>query len=51
MSCWQHSQGQGSFDAIRLTWIAVGTKRRKIEWKKNIKNKEELTNTIINSIM
>ena len=44
MSYQWHSQGQGSFDAIRLTWIAIGTKRRKVERKKkNTKIKEELT--------
>ena len=29
MSYRWHSQGQDSFDAIRLTWIAIGTKRKK----------------------
>ena len=43
-----HLQMQGSFDAIRLTWIAIGTKRKKVERKKkNTKNKEELTNATI----
>ena len=38
-------QRQGSFDAIRHTWIAIDTKRRKVERKKkDTKNKEELTN-------
>ena len=42
---------QDSFDAIRLTWIVIGTKRRKVERrkKKNTKNKE-LTNVTIDSI-
>ena len=39
MSYQWHSQRQGSFDALRLTWIAIGTKRRKVEKKKNNKNK------------
>ena len=34
-----HSQRQGSFDSFRLTWIAIGTKRRKVEKKKKNKNK------------
>ena len=34
MSYWWHSQKQGSFDAIRLTWIAIGIKRREVEKKK-----------------
>ena len=52
MSYRWHSQGQGSFDAIRLTWIANGTKRRKVERKKkNTKNKEELTNATLDSIL
>ena len=39
MSYRWHSQRQGSFDALRLTWIAIGTKRRKVEKKKKNKNK------------
>ena len=38
MSYRWHSQRQDSFDALRLTWIVIGTKRRKVEKKKN-KNK------------
>ena len=31
------------FDAIRLTWIAIGTKRRKVEKKrKNTKTKKNI---------
>ena len=42
MSYRWHSQKQGSFDTIRLTWIAIGIKRRDVEKKqKNSKNKEE----------
>ena len=33
------SQKQGSFDAIRLTWIAIGTRRREVEKKKENTNK------------
>ena len=39
MSYQWHSQRQGSFDAIRLTWIEIVTKRRKVERKKNKKIK------------
>ena len=39
MSYRWHSQRQGSFDALRLTWITIGTKRRKVEKKKKNKNK------------
>ena len=40
MSYRWHSQRQGSFDAIRLTWIAIGTKKREAEKKrKNTKTK------------
>ena len=38
MSYQWHSQKEGSFDAIRLTWIALGTKTREVEKKK--KNKK-----------
>ena len=43
MSYKWHLQKQGSFDAIILSWIAIGTKRREVEkkkkkTKKNIKN-------------
>ena len=32
-----------SFDAIRLTWIALGTKRREVEnKKKNIKTQKNI---------
>ena len=52
MSYQWHLQGQGSFDAIRLTWITIGTKRRKVKRKKkNTKDKEELTNAVIDSIL
>ena len=52
MSYRWHSQGQSSFDAIRLTWIAIGTKRREVEKKKNnIKNKEEHKNVTIDSML
>jgi len=51
MSYKWHSQRQGSFDAIRLTWIATGTTRRGVEKKKkNTKNEEEHKNTTIDSI-
>jgi len=40
MSYRWHWQRQGSFDALRLTWIAICTKRRKVEKKKkNTKTK------------
>ena len=45
MSYRWHSQRQGSFDAIRLTWIAIGTKRREVEKKKkNTKTKKNIKN-------
>ena len=38
-----HLQKQGSFDAIRLTWIALGAKRREVEKKKkNTKTKKNI---------
>ena len=40
-----HSQRQDSFDAIRLTWIAIGTKRREVE-KKNTKTKKNIKNIL-----
>ena len=52
MSYQWHSQRQGFLDAIRLTWIANGTKRREVEKKKkNTKNEEEHKNTTIDSIL
>ena len=40
MSYRWHSQRQGSFDAIRLTWIVIGTRKREVEKKKkNTKTK------------
>ena len=43
MSYQWHSQKQGSFDAIRLTWITLGTKRREVEKKKkNAKIKKNI---------
>ena len=52
MSYRWHSQGQGSFDAIRLTWIALGTKRREVEKKKkNTKTKKNIKNVTIDSML
>jgi len=52
MSYWWHSQRQGSFDTIRLTWIAIGTKRREVAKKENnTKNKEEHENVTIDSML
>ena len=34
MSYRWHSQRKDSFDAIRLTWIAIGTRKREVEKKK-----------------
>ena len=52
MSYRWHSHRQGSFDAIRLTWIAINTKRREVEKKKkNTKNKEEHKNITIDSML
>ena len=51
MSYQWHSQNQGSFDAIRLTWIALGTKRREVEKKReNTKAKKNLKNVTLDSI-
>ena len=48
MSYQWHSQKQGSFDAIRLTWIAIGIRNREVEKKKkSTKNKEEHKNITI----
>ena len=38
MSYRWHSHGQGSFDAIRLTWIAIGTRMSEVEKKKKKNN-------------
>ena len=47
-----YSQRQGSFDTIRLTWIAIGTKKKKSrKEKEEHKNREELTNATIDSIL
>ena len=52
MSYRWHSQRQGSFDAIRFTWIAIGTKKREVEKKKkNKKNKEEHKKLTIDSML
>ena len=34
MSYQWHPQRQGSFDAIRLTWITIGIRKREVEKKK-----------------
>ena len=41
------------FRSIRLTWIAIGTKRREVEKKKkkSTKNKQELKNVTIDSML
>ena len=45
-------QKQGSFDAIRLTWITIGTKRREVKKnKKNKKTKKNIKNATIDSIL
>jgi len=42
---------QGSFDAIRLTWIALGTKRREVKkQKKNTKIKKNIKNVTLDSM-
>ena len=50
MSYEWHSQRQGSFDVIRLTWIAIGTRKREVEKKKNTKTKY-IKMVIIDSIL
>ena len=50
MSYRWHSQKQGSFDAIRLTWVALGTKRREVEKKKNTKTKKNIKHVTIDSM-
>ena len=52
MSCQWHSQRQGSFDAIRLTWIAIGTKKKRSRKEEEYKkNKEEYKNVTIDSML
>ena len=47
-----HSQRQGSFDAIRLTWIVIDTKKKKSRKKEEEhKKNKELTNATIDSIL
>ena len=48
-----HSQRQDSFDAIRLTWIAIGTRKREVEKKKKKKNTKikYIKNVTIDSIL
>ena len=33
---------KASFDAIRLTWIAIGTKRREVKKKKKMKTNKNI---------
>ena len=42
MSYRWHSQRQGSFDAVRLTWIAIGIRMSEVEKKKK-KNTKMVT--------
>ena len=50
MSYRWHSQMQGSFDDLRLTWIAIGTKKKKSreeeEEQKQSTYKRETTDSI-----
>ena len=51
MSYRWHSHSQGSFDAIRLTWIALGRKRREVEKKKKrTKTKKNIKNVTFDSM-
>ena len=45
-----HSQNQGSFDVIRLTWIALGTKRREVEKKKKKTKTKNIKNVTLDSM-
>ena len=50
MSYRWHSQRQGSFDALRLTWIAIGTKKKSREEEEEQKQstyKRETSDSIL----
>ena len=51
MSYRWHSQRQGSFDAIRLTWIAIGTRKREVEKKKKNTKTKYIKKVTIDSIL
>ena len=51
MSYRWHSQRQGSFDAIRLTWIAIGTRKREVEKKKKNTKIKYIKKVTIDSIL
>ena len=51
MSYRWYSQRQGSFDAIRLTWIAIGTRKREVEKKKKNTKIKYIKKVIIDSIL
>ena len=47
-----HSQRQDSFDAIRLTWITLGTKTREVEKKKkNTEAQKNIKNVTLDSML
>ena len=51
MSYRWHSQRQDSFDAIRLTWIAIGTRKREVENKKKNTKIKYIKKVTIDSIL
>ena len=51
MSYQWHSQRQGSFDAIRLTWIAIDTRKREVEKKKKNTKIKYIKKVTIDSIL